>query len=245
MNFLKFLKLSRGWEKSRFTVVSMQITEFILVLLFINYCITFQITVNLLLPHPVQSTMGQTVKELSVPSVLRPHFLSLSSTISPEVFCENHDWNLSLSIYVPTLQSVTKWTCHVPKESVCPETGQLQRERPLVSGAHAPWPRGRFCLCGPHTVTGPQSLRKHATSRCSFQEKVTWLMIRNSFESKCSPNSIAKTYIHIVALFIQPSSLCSMICISIKSSGTLLLKSRYLVLNFEALIFLWWALICY
>lgn len=42
-----------GWYKSRFIGRSLQNQEFILVLLFVNYCV-FSITfVNLLLPHPV------------------------------------------------------------------------------------------------------------------------------------------------------------------------------------------------
>ena len=42
-----------GWSKSRFIVVSLQRTEFILILIFIHYCTeVIQTTVNLLLPHP-------------------------------------------------------------------------------------------------------------------------------------------------------------------------------------------------
>ena len=45
--------LSTEWGKNKFTIVSMWNTEFILVLLFINYCIFSIQTVNLLLHHPV------------------------------------------------------------------------------------------------------------------------------------------------------------------------------------------------
>ena len=43
-----------GWAKSRFMIVSRQNTEFILVLLFINYCLIFhKTTTRWLVPHPV------------------------------------------------------------------------------------------------------------------------------------------------------------------------------------------------
>ena len=45
--------LHRGWGQSRFTVVSMQYTGFILVLLFIIVLFSMQTTVKLLLLHPV------------------------------------------------------------------------------------------------------------------------------------------------------------------------------------------------
>ena len=46
----KYIHACTGWGKTRFTVVCE--TQFILVL-FVKYCIIFQTTVNLLLPHPV------------------------------------------------------------------------------------------------------------------------------------------------------------------------------------------------
>ena len=59
-NKMKEMSSNPRWGKARFSVLSKQNTEFILVLLFTNYCITFHMNnCKLLLPHPAYQKLQQ------------------------------------------------------------------------------------------------------------------------------------------------------------------------------------------